>query len=413
MKVYPCPRIARLAGLAPLAFLSLSTMVLAESGTWLNDPTSADWNTAVNWSSGTVPDGASDTASFDLSNQTGVSLSAPVTVEGVVFNPGASGFTITCPAGQSLSVEGSGVDNQSNVPQTLSASGGSIEFSGTAKAGKVTLTADNGGSIKFSDQAMGGQASVELASDGTLDITGTPSNGQTAIGSLEGAGQVLSHFERGLEVGANNKDTTFSGVIHSGNLIKTGSGTLTLTAANAYARTAVRGGTLMVANTSGSATGGSRVRVFGGTLAGTGRVGGKTTIGGGGLGGGFLSPGINGVGNLHFGEILSFHSDAVYNCELDTNTGHVDMVSAQQVSISSAAQFNLILLGNGTLPVGMILTVIDDRAPDPCGRCRGGNAIHGRFGNLADDSIFAAGNNSFHVSYEGGNGNDLTLTVVE
>lgn len=145
---------------------------------------------------------------------------------------------------------------------------------------------------------MGAETSVMLFGDGTLDISDTPAGGQTAIGSLEGDGQVILGNHRALEVGGNNRSTTFSGVISgsSGSIIKTGSGTLTLTGANTYAHTALTHGTLMANNTRGSATGRIRVRVFGGTLGGTGAINGKVTIGGGDLGGGFLAPGVSGPG---------------------------------------------------------------------------------------------------------------------
>ena len=38
--------------------------------------------------------------------------------------------------------------------------------------------------------------------------------------------------------------------------------------------------------------------------------------------------------------------------------------------------------------------------------------ISGTFANLANGSTFTVGNNTFQASYEGGDGNDLTLTVV-
>ena len=36
----------------------------------------------------------------------------------------------------------------------------------------------------------------------------------------------------------------------------------------------------------------------------------------------------------------------------------------------------------------------------------------GTFGNLGDNSVFTLNGNNFLVSYSGGDGNDLTLTVV-
>jgi hypothetical protein len=40
------------------------------------------------------------------------------------------------------------------------------------------------------------------------------------------------------------------------------------------------------------------------------------------------------------------------------------------------------------------------------------NPIAGTFANLSDGSTFTAGRNNYQVSYSGGDGNDLTLTVV-
>ena len=46
----------------------------------------------------TVPNGMADTATFDSSKRKNVSLSANTQVDGIVFNAGASAFTITLPA---------------------------------------------------------------------------------------------------------------------------------------------------------------------------------------------------------------------------------------------------------------------------------------------------------------------------
>jgi hypothetical protein len=41
-----------------------------------------------------------------------------------------------------------------------------------------------------------------------------------------------------------------------------------------------------------------------------------------------------------------------------------------------------------------------------------GTPTAGTFANLADGSTFTVNGNTFQASYEGGDGNDLTLTVV-
>jgi len=55
------------------------------------------------------------------------------------------------------------------------------------------------------------------------------------------------------------------------------------------------------------------------------------------------------------------------------------------------------------LTPGTTLTVIDNTSTDQ---------ISGTFANLPDGSILAIGSNTYQANYEGGDGNDLTLTVV-
>jgi hypothetical protein len=55
------------------------------------------------------------------------------------------------------------------------------------------------------------------------------------------------------------------------------------------------------------------------------------------------------------------------------------------------------------LVAGLILTVIDNTAATP---------IAGTFSNLADGGIVTVNGNNLQASCEGGDGNDLTLTVV-
>ena len=200
-------------------------------------------------------------------------------------------------------------------------------------------------------------------------------------------------------------------MISGGSLIKTGSGTLTLTGANTYDHTALRRGTLLVNNTTGSGTGGIRVRVFGGILGGTGYINGKTTIDGT-LGGAWLSPGVDGPGTLRFGQYLIIGSLATFSCELDTVTHEVErfppsrwLLAPLQCSISLfwVTRFcrRHSLHGHRRSGKRSLPTV------------QRGSGIHGNFGNLPDGGTITAGSNTFQANYEGGDGNDLTLTVVQ
>src|SRR5262245_57545076 len=66
----------------------------AGSATWKAAPATGDWNTAANWTPATVPNSPTDTATFATSNIMGVSLSAQIQLNSIVFNAGASAFTI-------------------------------------------------------------------------------------------------------------------------------------------------------------------------------------------------------------------------------------------------------------------------------------------------------------------------------
>ena len=59
--------------------------------------------------------------------------------------------------------------------------------------------------------------------------------------------------------------------------------------------------------------------------------------------------------------------------------------------------------GAAALPPGTSFTVISNTSATP---------ISGTFSNLPDGSTITMGSNTYLVSYEGGDGNDLTLTVV-
>jgi hypothetical protein len=91
----------------------------AGSATWNLNPTSGDWNTATNWTPATVPNSRNDTATFDRSDITDVTVSNYTTVNNIVFNPAASALTITVGPIYTLTFEGVGIVNNSGIPQTF------------------------------------------------------------------------------------------------------------------------------------------------------------------------------------------------------------------------------------------------------------------------------------------------------
>ncbi|PYK38330.1 MAG: hypothetical protein DME49_08480 [Verrucomicrobia bacterium] len=145
----------------------------AGSGTWILNPINDDWNTAANWSSDTVP-GPLDEATFGVSNQTDISVSAPASVGGITFNAGADAYQITAPPSQSLGIEGTGIDNESGIVQNFVAAvddagnAGVLGFDTHATAGGLTVftteartvVGGNTGLVQFVDLASGGSATI-------------------------------------------------------------------------------------------------------------------------------------------------------------------------------------------------------------------------------------------------------------
>jgi autotransporter-associated beta strand protein len=307
-----------------------------------------------------------------------------------------------------------------NGGTTSGAVGGRVLFLGSSfsnpTAGNATFTANSGtnggdgGEIDLSANDEN-EAAIQLFGNGTLDVTLFPA-GVVTIGSFEGDGLVdlgTSH----LITGANNLSTAFSGTIldsdfGSGSLGKVGTGSLTLTGRNTYeAGTTISSGILLVNNSSGSGTGTGVVSVDAGTLGGKGIIAGAVTVGTGSGTGAFLAPalGPKKQTTLTIQSALTFNSDATYTYTFRARgtKARSDQIIANGVTINSGAFFAFQGTAQGTLPTGLSFTAINNTSADP---------IAGTFSNLADGAILTVNGNNFQASYEGGDGNDLTLTVV-
>ena len=299
--------------------------------------------------------------------------------------------------------------------------GAFLTFLDNSTAGNATIIANGGvsgaegGAIFFEDHSRGGTASISLLGNGELDISNSRAAAGVTIGSLEGDGLVFLG-PKTLTVGRNNHNTSFSGVIQDGginpgtggSLAKMGRGTLTLTGANTYTgATTISAGALRVSNTLGSGTGIGAVNVNAGTLGGKGIIAGATTVGTGSGTGAFLAPsaGTHAQATLTIQSPLTFNADATYayTFRAKRNRARTDMVVANGVTINSGASIALSGHTRGALRQGLVLTLISNTSANP---------ISGTFSNLPDGGIVTINGNNFQASYSGGDGNDLTLTVV-
>ena len=314
---------------------------------------------------------------------------------------------------------GSGSAAQSTITAqgaTVSGFGlqGLLGFGSSADADTATLIATggtnggNGGRITFSDTSSGDLARLELFGNGELDI-GLHHRGGVGVGSIEGDGLVFLG-DLPLTI-AGSLSTTFSGIIQDGGLsgrtggsfVYSGGGTLTLSGANTYTGgTTITSGTLIAANSAGSATGTSRVTVSGGTLGGGGTITGPVVIGGGAS----LAPaaGTTTRDRLTIENAVTLNSGATYTYTFKANRKHArtDLVIANGVTINGAT-LTINATTQGRMKLGLILNVISNTSA---------NAIGGTFTNLPDGAIVTVNGNNLQASYEGSDGNDLTLEVV-
>jgi autotransporter-associated beta strand protein len=271
--------------------------------------------------------------------------------------------------------------------------------------------------VTFHGDSSGGKARIRLFGDGQLSVGRHNPPGLT-IGSLEGDGVVvltyLSSYDLiTLGIGSNNRSTTFAGVIQDrinqsgGSLSKVGTGTLTLTGSSTYTGgTTISSGVLRVSNQTGSGTGTGRVKVRGGTLGGKGTIAGAVTIAGRSGRGAFLAPSIGAANpaTLTIQRVLTFEANGSYVYKLNSARLKGDMVVSNGLTIYSGAQFAGSDVGGTVFPPGTVLTAINNTSTA---------AISGTFSNLADGGAITIGDNTFQADYEGGDGNDLTLTVVQ
>src|SRR5205823_5109284 len=153
----PVLRLSRRSLLPAIVLLAvaIASTAFAGSATWKTSPGTGNWNTVTNWTAGGPPNGPSDTATFAASNKTRVSLSADTEVNGIVFNAGASAFTITTGSNfLVLTISGAGISNNSGITENFvnlanATKRGRIVFTNSATAGTSTLFTNNAGGNSF------------------------------------------------------------------------------------------------------------------------------------------------------------------------------------------------------------------------------------------------------------------------
>lgn len=223
-------------------------------------------------------------------------------------------------------------------------------------------------------------------------------------GSLSGVGSFFLGANQ-VTVGGNDMSTEVGGIISDcgptgtecadpgavgGSLVKAGTGTFTLSGANTYTGpTIVNQGTLVV---DGSVV--SAVTVNnGGTLGGTGQVGGVTVSNGG-----IFAPG-NSIGTQTVAGDLTFGAGAIFEVEVDA-AGISDRVIVNNMGAVNLTGATLrVLAQNGNYQPSTDYVIIQKDSP---------GAVTGTFADITTNFAFLTPS----VVYDGGDGNDVVLTLL-
>ena len=221
--------------------------------------------------------------------------------------------------------------------------------------------------------------------------------------TLRGTGNLTLGVGGQLGIGVNNGSSTFDGLISGAGVVggyalgKFGTGVFALKGDNSYlADTHVFNGNLTVLGSQPQ----SAVIVDGaGLLSGTGTVGNVTNVSGGVIAPG-SSPGILTCSNVFFSGASSD-----FTVELNgpaPGTGY-DQLSVRGGTSLGGCTLN-VSVGGGFVPTaGLPLVILTNQAANP---------ITGLFNGLAEGAIKTVGGFNFVVSYVGGSGNDVTLTLT-
>ncbi len=310
---------------------------------------------------GTTTIGASGSVSMDKADSLGTSGAITVASGGTLNLCGLNGATVSNP----ISVGGSGDGFGAIVAVPACGMGGAGDTT-VAKAilsGAVTLTANTvvspANELKLTGALSGDYTiTVKGGSEGSLVLAGSSNTTKTPNGTYKAAAETFT-----VEEGDSQPNTAVSVLNNQTYIIK-----------------GVRGDT-----TVGT----------GGILKGTGKVGALNVFG-------KVAPGLS-PGCLSSGDLI-FNAGSTYEFEVG---GTAACSGYDQIKVTGTVQLggNLtVTLFNGFKPVkGQTYTIIDND---------GNDAISSTFTNLAEGATFTANGYVYKVSYVGGTGNDVTLTVM-
>ncbi len=413
--------VAGLFAVVLLAIVSLGTsrtVDAATTRTWTGNGTTNNWSEAANWL-GAVAPVAGDQLVFPPSanrKTNNNNFPANTSFEDVTFT--GSGYSID---GNPIAV----VDDVINQPPS-GINVVALNINGSAdivcQSGKLVLSGNNGFNesvyirggvvLATSDTALGStNGTTEVDAGGTLQLSGAIHlqgeeielrgngfDGNGALQSLTGANRTTEVQIRGLTtIGVFNSVLVIDSLTHFG----TGTGLTLVGGGKLQIESSTLPGPVNVEHGNLTWNGSSQAFVTvqsEGWLRGTGMVSQVDVFGGLVWPGSGNAPGILDV----FGAAV-FNS-GYFRIDIDgplAGTGY-GQLAARSVSLSPAATLLEVDL-NSTPSVGDVYRIIDTTGP---------GAVLGTFLNLPEGATYTDAGYVWKISYKGGTGNDVTITVV-
>ena len=255
--------------------------------------------------------------------------------------------------------------------------------------GTFTATFTRGSNVSGTATAAFTQFNLGGGLGGSTTInpdTGTVVTVGSVTKSLNAAAQTLG-------LGGVTAGNTVTGAISNGvgtiSVVKSNSSTWTLSGSSTYTgTTAVLGGILNVNGDNSAATG--AVSVAGGSLGGTGRLGGAITIGTGGT----IVPGAS-IGTLSGTQSVSFTDGSTFGYELNSASVTGDLLNVgTDLNLSGTVALTLTDLSSSTLiPQNTVLSLVN------YGGTWNGGLLTYSGSALADEDQFTFGVNQFRIDY--------------
>lgn len=243
--------------------------------------------------------------------------------------------------------------------------------------------------VFYSFTQINNSSRVTITDSGKLVV------GADTIGSLTGTGTVEVLNTGELRTGANNDSTTYAGlIIGGGGITKQGTGTFTVTRNNSYTGpTLVQAGTLIV---NGSQSGSDVTVALDAILGGRGSIGDLQVNGGG-----IVSPGVSPARLSARNTVFGNEGRLVIELNGPAAGSQYDQLGVSGTLNVTSAELQVTL--NHAPLDGHVFNIVDNNGTD---------AVVGTFDLLPNGSIITLNQIPLRLNYNGGTGNDITLTVT-